>query len=291
MFDRLKSLFAGGVRSKYAVMGSAHKNHTYVLHDARDRKTLRPVTIKEYSPEGVELERKLDRLFRKRPLAEILPTLASPFIAAMVEIEENDTKRIEVFEAVGGKTLREALSERELTGESLLKAMRDVAAGLSYLHSLGLVHRGLMPEVIRVTPEGDATITDLSYIMCEERARQSSTMAGVTSYSAPEVIRRAPVDRRSDIFSFGAILYEAVCGMPLFPNMTGFERLLRVMNSKPVSPRERSGKVSEELERIIMKAVATKPSERYASIEEMMSDLSNTPLPGGAGLHTPAFAA
>lgn len=291
MFDRLKRMIAGSILSQYTIEGATREYPMYALSPGRSKKTLQSVIVKKYTPEGIETEKRLDSIFRRRPLDVILPELRCPSIVTMLETETGEVRRVEILDTAGGESFSDLVRERRMTPQMLWKAAGQIGRGLAYLHSLGLIHRGLIPEVLITEPSGDWKILDLSFVMDEEHAKHGSTMRGVTSYSAPEIIRRAPVDRRSDVFSLGAILYEVICGMPLFPSAGGFERLMRVMNSKPVEISERNACVEHELDRVIMKAVARTPNERYQDIAEMMADLEKAPLPEKLGFHAPAFAA
>lgn len=290
MFDRLKKMLAPGIITRYETTGSPRRSSLYKLTAGASRKELRPVLIKEYSEEGMEVQRKLDRLFRSEPLANILPCLKSPHVVKTIEAETTDSRRVEILENRSGLSLRDALAGGRLSPGELVKAILEIGEGLRYLHSQGFVLRHLTPESVTLTDRG-AVISDLSFLMDAGKARMASTMTGVNRYSAPEIIRRSPVDHRSDIFSLGAILYEGLCGVGLFPHTTGFEKLLRVMNSTPEMISARNAYVTDELERVVMKAVARAAGERFASVREFIAELSKAPLPEKLGFHTPAFAA
>lgn len=290
MFDRLKKMLAPGIVSKYETTGVTRRFSLYKLTRGQSRKGLRAVLIKEYSQEGLEIQRKLDRLFRTEPLAKVLPCLNDPHVVKTIEAETTESRRVEILENCSGLSLRDALAEGRLAPRELVETILDVADGLGYLHSQGFVLRHLTPESVTLTEQG-AVINDLSFLMDAGKARMASTMTGVNRYSAPEIIRRSPVDHRSDIFSLGAILYEGLCGVGLFPHTTGFEKLLRVMNSTPEMISARNAYVADELERVVMKAVARAAGQRHASVGEFIAELSKAPLPEKLGFHAPAFAA
>ncbi len=290
MLERLKSIFSSGILSKYEVTGKVKENHLYNLSSGRCRSSLRPVLIKEYTPEGIDVEKKLDALFRSRPLTDTLVSLRHPRIVRTLDAQANGTKRTEVFEAPGGASLLGALGRGELDPAGLLEAVIEAGEGIAHLHSLGLLHRMLTPEGI-VVGSGGAMVTDLSLLMDAEKAKYAGTMSGVTSYSAPEIIRRAPADVRSDVFSLGAVLYEGLGGMPIFANTAGFERLLRVMNSKAESISQHNAHVAPELEDVVMKAVARNPAERFATMGNFLEALRGAPAPEKLGFHAPAYAA
>ncbi len=290
MLERLKSIFSPGILSKYETTAAVSKHRLYALSSGRCRRTLRPVFIKQYTEEGVEVERKLDTLYRGRPLAETLLGLRHANLVRTIDVEANGAKRIEVLEGADGASLLDALGQGMLTPQQLMDAVIAAGEGVGYLHSQGLLHRMLTPEGITVSEAG-AVVNDLSLLMDIEKAKYAGTMSGATRYSAPEIIKRAPADARSDIFSLGAILYESLSGMPIFANATGFERLLRVMNSKASSVSDHNAYVDGELDRVVMKAVARKPEERYDAMGEFLDELREAPVPEKLGFHAPAYAA
>jgi serine/threonine-protein kinase len=290
MLERLKSMFSSGILSEYEVTGRVKDNHLYNLSSGRCRRSLRPVLIKEYTPEGIEVEKKLDTLFRSRPLADTLLSLRHPRIVRTVGTQANGAKRIEIMAAPGGPSLLETLGTGDVEPDGLLEAVIEAGEGIAHLHSLGLLHRMLRPEGIALG-DGGAMLTDLSLLMDAAKAKCAATMSGVTRYSAPEIIRRAPADVRSDVFSLGAVLYEGLGGMPIFANAAGFERLLRVMNSKAENISQHNAHVAPELENVVMKAVARNPAERYANMSDFLEALRNAPLPEKLGFHAPAYAA
>jgi serine/threonine-protein kinase len=130
-------------------------------------------------------------------------------------------------------------------------------------------------------------------MMDTAKAVSSGTTVGPVGYVAPEVIGRRGADARSDVYALGAICYEMLCGSHLFPNARGYEGLVRMMNTKPVSLAERGADCPAELEAVIMKAVEKRPADRFQTMDEMLAALAAAPVPRTLGLHTrtPAFAA
>ncbi len=291
MFEAIRSMFAGGALSRYSVEGAKVKRSLYTLSRGRSKKTMQAVWVKVYTPEGVAVERKFDTLYRSEPLAGMLAHMRNKAILSTLECEEGEGKRLEILEGYYEPSLRELMDDGGISAADFSRVVRQVGEGLSYLHGQGLVHRGLCPETIAVGSGGEAKITDLSLVMDAEKSKHGSTMKGVTAYSAPEILRRRSVDARSDVFSLGAIMYEVISGASLFPNSVGFERLVRVMNSKPVELCERNGYVGEELDAVVMKAVANDPKERYGSVAELVEAFEAAGVPERLGGHVPAFAA
>jgi eukaryotic-like serine/threonine-protein kinase len=293
MFDKLKALFSHGILDKYMVERTVQKHSFYTVSAGRDRKTMHPVLLKVFTQEGAELEVKLDHLYRERPSAEVLPEIKSRYIVSTLEVGQCDGKRVEVLEFIAVPSLRDRMDKKQLATGDFKNLVTHVAYGLSYLHSLGFIHRGLAPEGIAVADGGDAKLTDLSLMMDAAKAAVSGTTIGPVGYVAPEVIARRGSDARSDVYSLGAVCYELLCGSHLFPNARGYEGLLRMMNTKPVPLTERGADVPTELEAVVMKAVERFPKDRFQTMDEMLAAFASAPAPRTLGNHprTPAFAA
>ena len=291
MLDRVLKLFRGGILSRYRVDNCVTRHQFFTISTGRDRKTMRPVLVKIYSREGAAIEAKIDVIYRERPLAETLPALSNRFMVRTLEAGSDGGKRIEILEAAPTTTLKQRMSTEGLAPTAFRRAILQICEGVSYLHSRGHVHRGLCPETIVVSEEGDAKIIDLSLVMDASRTHVSGTMVGPNGYVAPEIIKRSPVDARSDIYSLGVICYEAFSGTLPFPHVKSYEGLVRMMNQKPAGLAERNAGVPAGLDAVVMKAIAKSPGERYQTVEEFMNALAAAPLPESLSAKAPAFAA
>ncbi len=291
MFEMLKNLLQGGLMARYQVESTVIRHQFFTIATARDKKTMRSVLFKTYTDEGMDVQAKLDATYRERPLSELLPEIVNRFIVRTIEVGKVKGRTVEVLEAGPTMTLREALDGKRLSTKAMKRVVMQVGEGLMYLHSRGLIHRGLSPEGIVVTDEGDAKIIDMSLVMDHSRTMHSGTMVGPHGYVGPEVIRRGPVDARSDVYSLGAICYEMLCGLLPFPRANGYEGLIKIINSRPVVLSERNDAVTPEMNKAVMKALERMPEDRYASVEEMLMKFAAAPLPKTVHPRTPAFAA
>jgi serine/threonine-protein kinase len=295
MFARIKNIFSHGILSRYTMERAVGRHSFFTLHAGRDKRTMRPVTIKDYTPEGMEIEAKLDRMYRTRPLVDVLPQLKNPHIVTTIEAQAGKDRRLEVLEHLAAPTLREVLDRGGLTPADFKPLAISVASGLSYLHSLGFVHRGLAPEGIAVADGGQAKVIDLSLLMDQSRCGPNGTTVGPVGYLAPEVIARRGCDVRSDVYALGAVCYEILSGVHVFPNARGYEGLVRMMNTSPPALRERGADVPADLEAVIMKAVEKNPRDRFQTMGDLLVALMSAPAPHtlkpGTHVHAPAFAA
>lgn len=293
MFEKIRSIFSHGILGRYNIEREIARHPFYSISAARDRKTMRPALLKIYTPEGCDLETKLDRLYRVRPIADVLPEIKSRYIVETLEAEHSDARRVEALEFVTVPSLRERLDKKQLAAADFKNLVMHAGYGLAHLHSLGFVHRGLAPEGIAVADGGDAKLMDLSLMMDMAKAAISGTTVGPAGYVAPEVIARHGADVRSDVYALGAICYEMLCGVHLFPNARGYEGLLKMMNTRPATLSERGAEVHPELEAVVMKAVERHPRDRFASIDDMLKAFAAAPMPKklGSNQSAPAYAA
>jgi serine/threonine-protein kinase len=201
-----------------------------------------------------------------------------------------------VFELLEGETLRRRLGGRPLQPDEAIAYATQIAWGLAAAHEKSIVHRDLKPENLFVTRDGPVKILDFglakrndqgegvpdpgSEVETVSRATTPGTMMGTAGYMSPEQVRGAAVDHRSDIFSFGAVLYEMLTGRRAFPGGTGVEVLNAILKDEPAGLSE-PGPLPRELRRILSRCLAKKPGERFQSARDLALDLeglSHTPV-------------
>jgi len=291
MLDRIKNLFAGGILARYKPEATVLRQVFFTISAARDAKTMRPVLVKVYTDEGMEVENKLDKNFRREPLGEILPGLVNRHIVKTIETGSDHGRNVEILEAAPATTLRELMDTRRLAGKDFKRIIMQVGEALSYLHHEGFIHRAISPEAIVVSAEGDAKIIDMSLIMDADLTVGGGTMVGPSGYVAPEIIRRGAIDARSDIYALGVIMYEFIAGARPFPQGHGYEGLLKIINTKPLPLIERKTNVSADLNAVVMKALARKADERFATVDEMLAAFAAAPMPENNHTNAPSFVA
>src|SRR5262249_30891046 len=159
----------------------------------------------------------------------------------------------------------------------------QVAAGLDYAHRktdadgrpLGIVHRDVSPQNVLISHEGDVKLIDFG--IARAFRRSASTREGVLkgkfAYMSPEQVRGLPYDRRSDVFAVGTLLYELATGRRLFAGDSDFESLEKVRNADVPAPRTVRPSVPEALERVILRALAKDPEQRFQWASEMAAEL------------------
>ncbi len=215
------------------------------VYRARDLKLKRDVAIK-ILPE--EFARDADRVSRFQREAEVLASLNHPNIAAIYDLEEAGGSRYIVLELVDGETLAERLRRGPLPIEEALDIAKSVCDALEAAHEKGVVHRDLKPANVKITPDGKVKVLDFGLAKAREGAAEdvdlsnsptlmsvsaSGTILGTTAYMSPEQAKGAVLDRRTDVFAFGSVLYEMLTGQCTFPGDTVSEILAAVIRAEP----------------------------------------------------------
>ena len=256
------------------------------VYRARDARLSRDVALKVL-PEEVSADR--DRLARFEQEARSASALNHPNIVTIFEVGRSGETSYIAMELVEGRTLRDLLAEGPLPTRRVLGISAQAAEGLAKAHAAGIVHRDLKPENLMVSKDGYVKVLDfglskltapdsgsLSAMPTLARAEtQPGTVLGTVAYMSPEQASGHPVDYRSDQFSLGSILYEAVAGQKTFQRNTAAETMSAIIRDDP----EPLGKLRPDspllLRWIIERCLAKDPEERYASTRDLARDLAS----------------
>ena len=230
----------------YEVVSSIGAGGMGEVYRARDTKLERDVAIKVLPEAFADAP---DRLARFEREAKLLASLNHPHIAAIHGLEEVDAIRFLVLELVPGDTLFERLQKGPIPLEETLRLAKQIAEALEAAHGKGVIHRDLKPANVKETPDGQIKVLDfgLAKAFDEEPAdgvtSNSPTLSapstrvgmilGTAAYMSPEQARGIPVDKRSDIFSFGSLVFEMLTGRKTFPGEFVSDTLASVIKSDP----------------------------------------------------------
>jgi serine/threonine protein kinase/tetratricopeptide (TPR) repeat protein len=249
------------------------------VYRARDSKLGRDVAIKVLPP---LFSTDADRLARFDREARTLASLNHPHILTVHDIEHVDGHPYLVTEFVDGGTLKTwALSDTRTWRQSV-ELLVGVADGLAVAHAAGIVHRDVKPDNILISKHGYATLADFGLARlfeADDRAAmppaatvrtQPGLIVGTIAYMSPEQAAGRPADARSDIFSFGVVLYEVLSGRQPFAGASDLEVLQRVQH-QPAEPL--SEEIPSALRMVVEKALEKDPAERYQSMRDMVVDL------------------
>ena len=288
------SLANGTKLGTYEITEPIGKGGMGEVYRARDTKLGRDVAIKVL-PEAFSEDP--ERLARFRREAQGLASLNHPNIATLHGLEEHDGTHYLIMELVEGDTLAELLSNGALSIDEVRSIVREIADGLEEAHEKGIVHRDLKPANIKITPEGRVKILDfglakafvddtdvvdnsLSPTLTRDATR-AGVILGTAAYMSPEQARGKPVDKRSDIFSFGAVLYEMLTGVRAFDGEMLSDVLASVIKTEPDWSR-----LPVEMAALVKRCMDKNPRARFRDIGDVRYELAKPVLPYSSNVTT-----
>ncbi len=266
------------------------------VYRARDKKLDRDVAIKVL-PESVASDP--DTLARFEREAKAVAALSHPNILAIHDFGIHAGISYAVMELLEGETLRDRLDGGPILQAQAVDYALQIARGLSAAHEKGIIHRDLKPENLFVSKDGHVKILDFGLAKRVEAAAPSKetsaptvsghtrpgTVMGTVSYMSPEQVRGLSVDHRSDIFSFGAILYELLSGRKAFRRDTASDTMAAIMRDEPPEPSESGRSVPPALDHIVRHCLEKDRDSRFQSAKDIvfaLSEQSSPAVPGGA---------
>src|SRR5438270_3396525 len=202
--------------------------------------------------------------------------MSHPNIVTVHDAGEDDGVFFMAMEYLEGVTLHSVLKEKRLIRlPRVIEITEQVGAGLDYAHSHGVIHRDVKPANIMCLPGGQVKIMDFGIAKSGAGLTTAGQVLGTPTYMSPEQVRGKALDGRSDLFSFGVILYEMVTGEKPFTGENVTTIIYKIMNEEPVPPRDLDASVPAEVSSIILKALAKNPNERYQNAAQLVRDLQN----------------
>ena len=288
----------------YEVVGPIGVGGMGEVYRARDTRLGREVAIKVLPTERLSDPHRRARLVQE---ARAASALNHPNIVTIYEIESTEGVDFIVMELVPGKTLDALIPRHGMRLGEALRIAISLADALAAAHAAGIVHRDLKPANVMVTPEGVVKVLDFGLAkltQAEEtsgeddttldagaRLSRPGTVAGTPAYMSPEQASGTVVDARSDVFSFGAVLYEMVTGRRPFGGSSSAERLAALLKEQPKPPSELVPEVPKELERIIVHCLRKEPGRRFQHMVDVKVELQELKEESDSQAEAPAGAA
>ncbi len=258
-----------------------------VVFRAYDVKLHRPVAIKFLSDELADAAAR--RRFQRE--AQMASSLNHPHILTVYDVGEFDGRQYLATEFVDGGTLKTWAQRQPRSSEDVAELLTGVADGLAAAHQAGILHRDIKPDNILVTSSGYAKLADfglakleagfqpadITQTLGEEQTRQGM-IVGTIAYMSPEQAAGKTLDARSDMFSFGVVLYEMLAGHRPFTAATNLELLQKVIHGRPAPL---SDHIPEPLRQLVTRALEKDPAHRYSSMRELVEALRSALRPSG----------
>lgn len=276
---------SGATLGHYRILHMLGKGGMGEVYLAEDTVLDRKVALKVLSAQSTSDAERVMRFIQE---AKAASALNHPNIVTIYEIGESaDGTRFMATEFIDGPTLRQHISASSPPLQEVLDHANQIASALAAAHEAGIVHRDIKPENIMIRPDGYIKVVDFGLAKLTERAPASQdsatvamavnttagTVMGTVQYMSPEQARGLPLDARTDIFSFGVVLYEMLAGQPPFRGETQSHQIVAILEKEPQPLSQLAPDIPPELARISGKALAKSKDDRYQTARDLAVDL------------------
>ncbi len=284
----------GSTLDHYRIESKLGEGGMGVVYKARDLSLDRTVAIKVLPPDKVADPARKQRFVQE---AKAASALNHANIVTIYDIRSQDGVDFIVMECIEGKTLDELIPGKGLHPAQALKYAVQIADGLANAHGAGILHRDLKPTNVMVSEEGRVKILDFGLAKLLEPAESSAedptrtarpptqegTVLGTAAYMSPEQAEARKLDGRSDIFSFGSVLYEMVTGRKPFTGDSRLSVMSKILNENPKPPTEVSATIPADLEKIIARCLRKDPARRFQNIADVKVALEDVQEESASG--------
>ena len=259
---------------RYALLKKLGEGGKGIVYKARDTVLNRVVAVKMLKS-AVASEEAYSRFMIE---AQAVAKLNHPNIVSIYDIGKEDGKQFFVLEFVDGESLRDLMEtypEGKCDIDTVLRIGMDVCSALQYAHSEKVLHRDIKPENVMIAKEGTTKLMDfgLAKMVGQPKVTQEGVIVGTVAYVAPEVALGKSADARSDLYSLGAVLYEALAGKPPFQGDDPIKVIFGHIHDMPVPLGRLNSKVPQALADCVMKLLEKEPEKRYQSTEDLLKTM------------------
>jgi len=260
----------GQTLSHYRIIAELGRGGMGVVYRAEDTRLNRMVALKFLPPFAKEADEERARFLQE---AQAAAALNHPNICTIYRIDEADGKEFIEMELVEGETLRMKIPVRE--PNQAIEYAIQIAEALQEAHAKGIVHRDIKAENIMVNTRNQVKVMDfgLAKLKGTVRLTKTTSTVGTLAYMAPEQVQGADVDQRSDIFSFGVVLFEMITGHLPFRGEHDAALMYSILNEEPADPALYVPDVSPEIRHILSRTLEKDPGDRYQSAADLIIDL------------------
>lgn len=283
---------------RYEIVREIGRGAMGVVYEGRDLSLMRPVALKTLllEPLAEELREPFEKRFYQE--ARAAAGLQHPCIVVVYEIgiDAAADAFFITLEYLRGRTLEDVIADGPMPWRDALRIAGRLADALAHAHENGIVHRDIKPGNVMILKKGEPKIMDFGVAKLDSsKLTSAGDVLGSPGYMAPEQALEARVDPRSDIFSLGTVLYEALTGKRAFGKGTFSEILMRLAYEQPTPPSRINGDIPEAVDDIVARAMAKNPDQRYANADQMVEDIEDAlfdrPLRHAASGDAPTAAA
>jgi serine/threonine-protein kinase len=262
--------FAG----RYQIIKELGRGGMGVVYKAQDTKLKRTVALKFLPPELTHVSEVKERFMRE---AQAAAALDHPNICTVHEFDEAEEKTYISMAYIEGQSLKKTIESGPLKLDEALRIATQVAEGLREAHNREVVHRDIKSANIMVTEKGQSKVMDfgLARMTGGTLVTKEGTTMGTVAYMSPEQARGEEVDHRTDIWSFGVVLYEMFSGQLPFKGERDQAVVYSILNEKPDPITNLSSEIPMSIGQVVGKALEKNPDERYQHIEELIDDLKS----------------
>ena len=264
---------AGSMLGNYLIINQIGEGGMGMVYKARDTVLDRIVALKILPP---QLTQNTDFLHRIRTEAFAQARLNHPNIVTLFSVQDLPAGFMLVMEYVEGQTLQQRIQNQgPLESREAITIFEQTLQGVAYAHQMGVLHRDLKPDNIFLTHKGEVKIMDfgVARLVDSKESTQSRSMVGTLLYISPEQINGRDADYRSDIYTLGISLFEAVTGRLPFERKTDYALMHAHVLETPPRPRNLKRDLPKDLESAILKAIEKEPEKRYQSAAEFRDSL------------------